>query len=70
MAEHVHTYPVDPSQTADEAWGEICNFGQRVTYTGEPRWANVVCDGEECRNIQHERDDEVSDARSGPPTSA
>jgi hypothetical protein len=57
MAEHVHTYPVDPSQTADEAWGEICNFGQRVTYTGEPR-------------IQHERDDEVIDARSGPPTSA
>ena len=51
MAEHVHTFPVDPSLTPAEAWGEICNFGRRVTYTGQETWANVVCDGEECRNV-------------------
>jgi hypothetical protein len=50
---HLHTIPVDPSQTADEAWRELCIFGQRVTYTDGPgrpvTWANVACDGEECR---------------------
>lgn len=52
MSQHVHTYPVDESLTADEAWIEITNFGRRVTYTGGERWANRVCDGEECRNVE------------------
>lgn len=54
---HVHTFPVDPSLTPGEAWGEICNFGQRVTFTGRETWANAVCDGEECRNIKQEKRD-------------
>ena len=55
IREHVHTYPVDPSLTAAEAWAELCNFGRRVTFTGEPQWANALCDVEECRNIQDEQ---------------
>lgn len=49
---HVHRIPVDPSQTAIEAWDELCIFGQRITVTGPERWANVTgCDGEQCHNI-------------------
>lgn len=55
MAEHVHTYPVDPSLTADEAWRELCIFGRRITYTGDPTWASVRCDGEECSGIEDGR---------------
>jgi hypothetical protein len=51
-ATHVHTYPVDPSLTPKDAWRELCIFGRRLTFTGEPTWANVVCDGEECRLIE------------------
>ena len=31
MTAHVHVIPVDPSLTPDDAWKEICIFGQRVT---------------------------------------
>lgn len=48
MTEHVHTIPVDPSLTTEEAWLEICIFGQRVTLTGSETWVNLRCDGEEC----------------------
>ncbi len=49
---HMHVIPVDPSLDAVEAWREMCIFGRRVTFTGEPSWANVQCDGEECRLIE------------------
>ena len=55
----VHVYPVDPSLAPEEAWKEICIFGQRITFTGEPLWGVMVCDGEECRGILH------ADAREG-----
>lgn len=52
MTVHIHTIPVDPSLTTEEAWKELCIFGRRVTFTGTEQWANVRCDGEECRLIQ------------------
>lgn len=49
MAEqHVHTFPVDASLTLEDAWRELCLMGVRATNTGSERWANIVCDGEEC----------------------
>lgn len=48
---HVHTIPVDPSLTIEEAWSEICIMGLRTTYTGDPTWANVRCDGQECSSV-------------------
>lgn len=51
---HTHTVPVDPSLSSEVAWRELCIFGRRVTYTGEPAWAVVACDGEECRAIERE----------------
>ncbi len=48
---HIHTFPVDPSLTPDEAWHELCLMGARSTFTGTEGWANIECDGEECRNI-------------------
>lgn len=51
---HLHTIPVDASLTADEAWRELCIFGQRVTDSGAQTWATVRCDGEECRLIERE----------------
>lgn len=48
---HYHVIPVDPSLTIDEAWREICLMGVRATYTGTEGWAVVECDGDECRNI-------------------
>jgi len=52
---HTHTIPVDPSQTAAEAWRELCIFTKRVTWTGSPTWAVIDCDGEECINIDRSR---------------
>lgn len=54
---HVHTIPVDPSFGDDwlEAWKELCIFGRRVTFTGEPKWWDVRCDGQECQNIEVDR---------------
>lgn len=49
---HIHTFPVDPSLTPDEAWKEICIMGIRTTYTGAAKWANIQCDGDECSCIQ------------------
>lgn len=54
MAGHVHTYPVDATLTAEEAWKEICIMGFRATDTGSETWAVIECDGEECRSIQQE----------------
>jgi hypothetical protein len=51
---HVHVVPVDPSLSPEDAWLELCIFGRRVTLTGEPAWAVVACDGEECRSIERE----------------
>lgn len=51
MAKHVHVFPVDPSMTAEEAWYELCLIGVRSTYTGNPGWATIACDGEECWRI-------------------
>ncbi len=48
---HIHTIPVDPSQTLIEAWRELCIFSRRITCTGPSTWAVVNCDGEECVNI-------------------
>lgn len=48
---HVHVYPVDPYLSPEGAWKEICIFGQRITYTGEPTWAVMECDGEECSGV-------------------
>lgn len=48
---HIHTFPVDPSLTPDEAWRELCLMGVRTTYTGTERWSNIECDGEECWRI-------------------
>lgn len=56
MASHVHTYPVDATLTADEAWKEICIMGFRATDTGSETWANIICDGEECRSIKEALD--------------
>lgn len=59
MAEHIHTIPVDPSfegteaERAREAFKELCIFGRRVTVTGPPRWANVLCAGG-CENLMTE----------------
>lgn len=52
---HIHTIPVDPSLTVEDAWKELCIFGRRITYTGRERWANVYCDGEECSSIEDGR---------------
>lgn len=52
MDGHIHVIPVDPSLTVAEAWREVCIMGFRSTYTGEPSWANVQCDGQECASIQ------------------
>lgn len=52
MTDHVHTIPVDPSLSIEEAWKELCIFGQRVTFTGQESWTNVMCDGEECHNLE------------------
>lgn len=51
---HVHTYPIDISLTPEEAWYEICLMGVRATYSGGETWGNIVCDGDECRNIVDE----------------
>ena len=50
-AHHLHCIPVDPSLTVEDAWRELCLMGVRATDTGEPSWANVWCDGEECGRI-------------------
>lgn len=52
VTRHSHVFPVDPSLDADEAWKELCIFGKRVTFTGEEQWATLLCDGEECANIE------------------
>lgn len=49
--EHVHVFPVDPSLTVEEAWREQCLMGVRATFTGDPKWATMKCDGEECWRI-------------------
>lgn len=49
---HLHTIPVDASQTPEEAWREQCIFGRRVTFTGSETWANITCDGEECHAVE------------------
>lgn len=47
-----HVFPVDASQTPDEAWAELCANGMRTTYTGgTDTWAVIQCDGVECHNI-------------------
>ena len=52
MSEHVHTFPVPPGWTDDEAWEWICQ-GLTLPTTEEPdHWCNYVCDGEECRRAQ------------------
>lgn len=51
---HIHLIPVDRSMTAEEAWRELCIFGQRVTYTvpeGTEAWASIACEGE-CHDDQ------------------
>lgn len=50
-ASHLHTIPVDPSLTVEEAWRELCLMGVRATDTGEPTWATIRCDGVECDGI-------------------
>lgn len=49
---HIHTIPVDPTLTPDEAWKELCIFGKRVTDTSNETWANIECDGQECSGIE------------------
>jgi hypothetical protein len=50
-----HTIPVDASLTPDEAWAEICQHGQRTTYTDGPiGWAVIQCDGVECMDISRD----------------
>ena len=57
MSQHVHTFPVPPGWTDDEAWEWICQ-GLTLPTTEEPdHWCNYVCDGEECRRIQGWPDD-------------
>jgi hypothetical protein len=52
VAPHTHTIEVDGSLTPLEAWTELSNFGQRVTFTGSTTHAEVTgCDGIQCRNI-------------------
>lgn len=51
---HSHVIPVDPSLTVEEAWHELCIIGCRATYTGEPSWASVDCDGDECIGINRD----------------
>lgn len=54
---HIHSFPVDPSMTAMEAWKELCIFGRRVTNTGPAQsWVVKRCDGEECRLIEGNRE--------------
>lgn len=50
---HLHVIPVDASLSVDDAWKELCIFGRRVTFSGSEMWANVRCDGEECRLIEN-----------------
>lgn len=45
---HIHTYPVDNSLSAEDAWHEIRLFGQRLTFTGGETWVNRECEGEWC----------------------
>ena len=37
----LHVYPIDPSLTDVEAWAEWVRYGQRVTFTGKPKWAVI-----------------------------
>jgi hypothetical protein len=60
MNPHVHVFPVDPSQTADEAWHELCIMGVRATYTGPAGWATISCDGEECWRIPEDPNKEAA----------
>jgi hypothetical protein len=52
MVKKIHVIPVDASLTPEDAWKEICIFGQRVTYSGSETWATIECDREECRSIE------------------
>lgn len=54
MGQHLHTIPVDPSLTPEEAWRELCLMGVRSTVTGEPTWVVIECDGDECSAIAWE----------------
>lgn len=54
VVSHIHVIPVDASLSVEDAWRELCIFGQRVTYTGSEKWAEIHCDGEECRLLEVE----------------
>lgn len=50
-AQHVHTFPVPPGWTDDEAWEWLCQ-GLLLPTTDEPaHWTNYMCDGEECSRM-------------------
>lgn len=53
---HFHVFAVDPTQTPQEAWDEVCRYGHRVTDSrlGE-YWALLACDGVECEDIEVDR---------------
>lgn len=53
---HIHTFAVDNSLSVEDAWKELCIIGVRATFTGGESWANIECDGEECRNIVEDLD--------------
>lgn len=52
---HTHTIAVDETLSPIEAWKELVIFGRRLTYSGgKDRWANIACDGQDCRLIERE----------------
>lgn len=53
--EHIHTIYVPPGREAVDVWKELCIFGRMVSpHTEGGTWANVGCNGEECRLIERE----------------
>jgi hypothetical protein len=55
MPKHIHTIAVDETLTPIDAWKELVIFGRRLTFSGgKDTWANIPCDGHECRLIEKE----------------
>lgn len=48
---HVHTYPVPPDWTDDEAWEWICQGLALPTIEEPDHWCSRTCDGDECSRI-------------------
>lgn len=49
---HVHTIPVPPFWSPDDAWMVLWSEGRLPPYEGKPTWAVIECNGRECERIE------------------